>query len=193
MSKRRIIGVTGGLAAGKTTVADMFAAKGAVKIDADEIAHRLLKEDNDVRQKVMDRFGHEILSDGEIDRRKLAKKVFFDRDDLDWLCRIMHPVIIRRIKEEAGRLSEKNIVIDAPLLIEGGLHEFVDIVVVVTAEFETRIKRSKDRGIPEGEARSIIDSQMPLSEKLKFADYTIDNDKSLDITKKGVDRIWVKM
>ena len=193
MKKRVIIGVTGGLATGKTTVADMFAARGAVKIDADEIAHGLLKEDGGIKRKVIALFGKGILADGEIDRRKLAGEVFYDRGKLDMLCRALHPVIIRRIKEQAERFPASTIVVDAPLLIESRLHEYVDVVIVVIAGYETQIKRARDRKISEEEAKNIIDNQMPLSEKVKSADYIIDNDTDLNTIKEGVDRIWQKI
>ncbi|MFC1548434.1 dephospho-CoA kinase [Candidatus Omnitrophota bacterium] len=192
---KRTIGVTGGLATGKTTVADMFAAKGADKIDADEIAHQLLDENEDIRFKVIDFFGEDILAGSAIDRRKLAGKVFSDKENLNALCRIMHPAIIFNIKEQVEKSKRDTIVIDAPLLIEAGLHEYVDIVVVVTAEPDTQIKRATGRGIPEEEARRIIDNQMALSEKAKFADYLIDNNDGKDLgkIKEGVDEIWQEM
>ncbi len=171
----------------------MFCAMGAGKIDADEIAHRLLRENGEIKRKVTDVFGEDILTSGEIDRRKLAGKVFFGREKLDSLCRIMHPAITRSIKEQAERLKEPVVVVDAPLLIEAGLHDYVDIVVVVAAGYETCVKRATDRGISEEEAGKIIDSQMPLSEKAKFADYIIDNDKDLNTVKEGVKEIWKKI
>lgn len=192
MSKK-IIGVTGGLATGKTTVADMFAAKGALKVDADDIAHELLEEDVDIRRKVIDLFGDDILSGGRIDRRKLAEKVFSDRKKLDDLCGVLHPGIIRRIKEEVERSENPVIVIDAPLLIEAGLHDYVDIVVVVTAQGATQIERARGRGISKEEARRIIDSQMPLLEKTEYADHIIENDTDMETMKEGVEKIWQKM
>ena len=194
MGKRVIIGVTGGLATGKTTVADMFAAKGAVKIDADEITHRLLEENSETSREVIDLFGEDILDrTGRIDRRKLAGKVFFNKQRLEALCGVLHPVIIRRIKEQVERSPESIIVIDAPLLIESRLHEYVDVVVVVTAAERTQIKRAKDRGISQEEAENIINNQMPLSEKVKSADYIIDSNTTLNTIKEGVDKIWQKM
>jgi dephospho-CoA kinase len=192
---KKLIGVTGGLATGKTTVSDMFAAKGAEKIDADEIAHRLLEEDKGIQFKVVDIFGKQILLEGKIDRRKLAEEVFHDKLKLNTLCRIMHPTIIFRIKEQVERSKMERVVIDAPLLIEAGLNEYVDVVVVVTADIDAQIKRATRRGILKEEARRIIDCQMALSEKARFADYIIDNNgnKDLDEIKKGVDRIWQEM
>jgi len=192
MAKRRIIGITGGLATGKTTVADMFVAKGAVKIDADEIAHRILEEDAEIKCQVIDFFGEKVLADSRISRRKLAGEVFFDKPKLDKLCQIMHPAIIRDIKEEVERYPDKTIVIDAPLLVEAGLHEYVDIVIVVITDGETQIQRAIKRGISEKEAASIISNQLPFSEKIKFADYIMKGNESLDTIKKGVDEIWKK-
>ncbi len=190
---RKIIGITGSLATGKTAVADMFVEKGAVKIDADEVAHELLARDEDVRRKVIALFGEGILTEGAVDRRKLAGIVFYDRRRLDELCHILHPPIIRLIREQVKLLEDKNVVIDAPLLVESGLHEFVDVVIVVTAGHDTQLNRAASRGITEEEAENIISSQLPLSEKIEFADYTIDNDSDINVTKKGVDEIWKKM
>jgi len=193
MRGQKIIGVTGSLATGKTTVSDMFAAMGAVKVDADEIAHKLLLEDDRIKAEVVELLGSDVLTGGEIDRRKLAGKVFFDNEKLGELCRILHPEILRRIKEQAERFPEETVVVDAPLLIEARLNDYVDIVVVVTAGYETQTKRAQDRGISEEEAGNIIDNQMPLSEKVKFADYVIDNDGDMEAIKEGVDRIWQRM
>jgi len=193
MAKKIIIGVTGGLATGKTTVTDMFAAKGAVKIDADAIAHRLLEENGSIRNQIMLTFGSGMLSGSSVDRRKLASVVFFDKDKLQALCRIMHPAIIGRMTEELQKIKEGVAVMDAPLLMEAGLAELADIVVLVTAGRETQIKRATDRGISREEAERIIASQMPLSEKEKLADYIIDSDKDMATTKKGVDVIWKKI
>lgn len=190
--RRKVIGVTGGLATGKTTVSEMFVEKGAHRIDADAIGHKILKENLPVKNEIIDVFGPSILTDDEIDRRKLAEKVFFSRENLDTLCRIMHPVIIKEIKNAVEKSSSNVIVIDAPLLIEVGLHEYVDIVVVVTADYNSQLERAAGRGITEKEARNIIEKQMPLSEKLKFADYIIDNKNDLEMTKKGVEELWKK-
>lgn len=193
MEKKIIIGVTGGLATGKTTVTDMFVAKGAVKIDADAIAHRLLDEDGAIRNQIMLAFGSDMLSGASVDRRKLASEVFFDSEKLRTLCRIMHPAIISRMTEESNKVKEGVVVIDAPLLIEAGLAGFVDMIVVVTAGRGTQIKRATDRGISREEAERIIANQMPLAEKEKLADYIIDSDKDIAATKKGVDGIWKKI
>lgn len=188
--KRRIIGVTGGLAAGKTTVSDMLAAKGALKIDADSISHELLEGDEDIIGRVVSAFGEDILTGGEIDRRKLAARVFSDREKLNELCGILHPAIIREIKDRVESSDSNVVVIDAPLLLEAGLEEYVDEVVVVRASEDIQIERAKERGISEEEARRIISNQMPVSEKVKSAEHVIDNVSDIEKIKEGVEKIW---
>lgn len=190
MKKKTIIGVTGGLASGKSTVSGMFEALGAVKIDADAIAHRLLVEDAGIVKKIVGVFGEDVAPGGRIDRKRLAAKVFFDKAKRGKLARIMHPEIIRTIIKEAGKVKEGVVVIDAPLLIEAGMEKVADIVVVVTASRKTQVKRAIERGISKEQAEAIIRSQMPLSEKEKAADYIISSEESLESTKKGVDGIW---
>ena len=192
MKDKRIIGVTGGLATGKTTVTDMFVAKGAARIDADEMAHEMLVKNGDLRDKVIGEFGEGILSGGDIDRRKLGHMVFSDRDKLNKLCSIMHPPMIDCIKRQCESLNEKVVILDAPLLIESGLHEYVDVVVVVTAPYEAQIERAIGRGISRCEAANIIKCQMPLSEKVEIADYVIDNGREIEKIKQGVEEIWQK-
>ncbi|MDP8298924.1 MAG: dephospho-CoA kinase [Candidatus Tantalella remota] len=187
---KRIIGVTGGLAAGKTTVSSLLADKGALLIDADGISHDLLDKDADVIQKVVSAFGEDILTEGKVDRRKLAGQVFFDREKLEKLCGILHPGIIREIKDRVERSESDVVVIDAPLLLEAGLGEYVDEVVVVTATEDIQVRRAKERGIKEEEARCIISKQMPVSEKVKSADHVIDNGSDIEKIKEGVEKIW---
>ena len=190
---KRVVGVTGGLATGKTTVACLLSEKGALKIDADAIGHRILQEDNNIKEKIVDLFGEKILTDANIDRVKLRQEVFSDAERLRELNDIMHPAIVACIREKINCFEEGTLLIDAPLLIEAGLREDVDVLIVVTAGHDTQVKRAHDRGLTEEEAMKIIDSQMPLSEKLQFADYVIDNDGDLNKTKEGVEELWHKM
>lgn len=193
MKKRVIIGITGSLASGKTTVADMFKAKGACKIDADAICHKLLREDTRVKKAVRDFFGKDTVKKGQIDRPKLAEKVFGNKKRLKILSEILHPRIVFDIKKKVNQSSGRVVIIDAPLLIEAGLHEYVDIVIAVTAKRATQIKRALARGMPQIRAREIIKSQMPLAEKIKFANYIIDTETGIKTVKKGVNEIWKKI
>ena len=189
---KKIIGITGSLATGKTLATDVFVSLGAERVDADKIAHTLLRENEEIKKKIVNLFGEEVLSGSEIDRKKLREAVFSDREKLKELSRATHPVIIEKIKEEVEKSSKEVIALDAPLLIEAGLHEYVDIVVVVASSEETQVKRALERGLSEEEARKIIENQMPLSEKKKFADYVIDNGEEIEKVKEGVKKIWQK-
>ncbi len=193
MKKGKIIGITGALGTGKTTVAAMFEKKGAVRIDADKIAHELLAEDGDTREQIIAVFGESILTGSAIDRRKLAEKVFLNKDKLGKLSDIMHPAIIKKIKDDAQSAGDKIVVIDAPLLMETGLDKFVDTVVVVTADKKTQLERVASRGMSREEAEIIIEKQMSLEEKVRLADFVIDNNGSTDKTKEGVEEVWQKI
>ncbi|MFH1837765.1 MAG: dephospho-CoA kinase [Candidatus Omnitrophota bacterium] len=191
--KGKIIGITGGVAAGKTTVADMFVKKGARLVDADSIAHMLINEDG-MKKRIAEEFGDELIKDGKVDRLALRKKVFSDKKKIEILSGILHPLIIARIKNEAEREKESGtVVIDAPLLVECGLNNYVDKVIVVKAKRATRIKRALTRGLTEDEVLGIMESQLPQKEKERVADYIIDNDNDLETIRKGVEEIWQKV
>lgn len=190
MNGKLIVGVTGSLAAGKSTVAGMLCAKGAHCLDADRISHDILRNDEGVKSKVIGLFGEDVLTGQGVDRRKLADKVFFDNGNLKKLCEVLHPLIISSIQQQAAQVEGDMIIVDAPLLIETGLKDFVDVIIVVTCGEETSINRAIDRGISREEAENILKNQMPVSEKEKFADYVINSDANLEITKEGVEKIW---
>jgi len=190
---RVVIGLTGGLASGKSLAALNFASLGAEIIDADEIAHELLKENDGIKREVVNSFKDVIAPDGEIDRKKLGEKVFHDTGKLKELCRILHPEIICRIKKRVEASRAEVVVVDAPLLFEAALDSFVDKVIVVSACEEKQIERAVSRGISEHEAKMIIQNQMPLSEKERSADYVIDNSGDRNNLKKGVDELWKKV
>ncbi|MDP2939319.1 MAG: dephospho-CoA kinase [Candidatus Omnitrophota bacterium] len=192
-----IVGITGSFGTGKTTVAKFFKQFGAKLIDADKIAHQLLKTNSTIYKNIIQNFGKRILKDGSlnIERRKLAKVVFKHRTLLNKLNKIIHPAVIREIKKEIRRIKSyfphKIIAIEAPLLIEAGLLNLVDKLVVVTAHKNIQISRIKKiKNLSKGEIELIIKAQLPLKEKLKSADYVVDNNGSLEYTKKQVREIW---
>ncbi len=178
-----IIGVTGTLASGKSTVARRIAeVKNGKLLDADRIAHSILDKDTSVHLQLISFFGKRILKEkGKIDRTKLADIVFLDREKLKFLCNVIHPKVITEIKESTKGILQKNkdayVVIDAPLLIEAGLKNFCDLVIVVTATISNILRRVvKHDRLTEKEALKRIRAQMPVSEKEKYADYVIHND-----------------
>lgn len=195
-----VIGLTGGIASGKSTVTALLKEKGAVIIDADKIAREIMSKGEPAWFEVLNYFGDEILNDdrSDIDRKKLASIVFSDKAKLEALNNITHPKIIEEIKkqvEEYKKAGKKIIVIDAALLIEAGLDKIVDEVWVVAANEDIQLQRlmAREKDITKDEAVKRIKSQMPLAEKLKFADRVIDNNSSIEETKNQVDKIWTKI
>lgn len=186
-----VVGLTGGVGTGKTTVARMFREAGAEIVDADRIARGLLARDAASRREIVRAFGRGILgSGGRIDRRLLGRRVFGDGRLRKKLNAILHPRIIRRIKEKVLRSKKCVVVIDAPLLFETGLEKSVDAVIVVTASRETQARRYMARtGLSRGETLSRIASQLPLTEKIRSADFIINNNGTLKQTKEQVESI----
>ncbi|MGE5561500.1 MAG: dephospho-CoA kinase [Chloroflexota bacterium] len=194
----RVIGLTGGIASGKSTVSRILREMGAEIVDADVLAHEVLRPGTEGWAQVVATFGNDILRpDGTINRRLLGKKVFPDPEAVRKLNGIVHPRVIRasveRI-ESARRIwgtSQHLLVIDAPLLIEAGMHTMVDEVWVVKVDEHTQLERLMQRDkFTIGEAIARVHAQMPLSEKLTYADRVIDNTGSVESTRSQIERIW---
>ncbi len=199
-----IVGVTGGIASGKSTVSRLLAEKGAFTINLDEMGHELLKRGSPVMDKLIEAFGTGILdSSGDVSRQKLGAIVFNDVAARERLNAIMHPPIVRRSRSEAHRLVAEDphrvVAIDVPLLIEGGRQDQVDIVVVVTTSPENQLRRLLARGMAQNrplspeEAQARISAQIPLSEKVKFAHFVIDNNCPLEELSHQVDHLWIEL
>jgi len=194
-SNQRVIGLTGSFGTGKSTVAKILRSCGALVIDADKISHGLIKPDGAAYSRVIRLLGKRIVnSQGIINRGKLAGIVFSDKKSLAEFNKIMHPAVIRRMKQEIKEAKEKIVVLDAPLLIETGLNKLVDSVVVVKASLANQLKRvQKKRGLSRPEIIARIRAQIPLKEKLRSADFVIDNNGTLSNTRKQVAlirRLW---
>lgn len=196
-----ILGITGGIACGKTTVSGLLSDKGAIPINADEIGHQLLKSDSPILSKLTETFGPDILGEsGDVSRKKLGAIVFDDKAALEKLNSLMHPLIIERSRSQARKLVAEDpscvVLLDAPLLIEAGAYDSVDLIIVVTSSRELQIKRilershSQNRPLTESEAQARIDSQMPVSEKVKYADIVIENNRTLEALQSQVDHLW---
>jgi dephospho-CoA kinase len=191
-----IVGLTGGVASGKTVVSQVLREEGAYIIDADQIAKELVQPHQPAWNELVKVFGEEILQeDGTIHRKKLADKVFADLKQRELLNQILHPRIReemdRRTKEIGQKDPEAIVVIDAPLLVERGEHHEIDKLIVVTSTQTQQIKRLKDRdGISPEEALRMLSSQMPLEKKVELADFVIQNEGSLEETKKRAKEIF---
>lgn len=194
-----VIGLTGSLKTGKSSVAMMFAKCGAELVDADKIAHRLLYRNGKCFRPIVKMFGQDILDRGRINRRKLAAIVFNSKAKLSKLNKIIHPAVTRDLVKRIRKFKSKKggklvLVLEVPLLFEVGLDAFVDWTVVVKCNQEAQIQRSVAQlKITRKEALLRIKAQMPLAEKVKRADIIIDNGKTILETKDQVKQIWQKI
>jgi len=190
--KKLLVGITGGIGSGKSSVAAAFAELGATIIDADSIAHEILAPGTPAYRRITRAFGGKILNpDMTISRRALAQIVFAGPAKRKLLERITHPVIISRILSMARKAGAAMVMVDAPLLYETRLDRRMDKVIAVWCPLKIRIKRLSRAGAPSGkEIRSRIKAQMPLREKIKRADMVINNAHSRSRMRKDVKRAW---
>jgi dephospho-CoA kinase len=190
----KIIGLTGGIGSGKSTIARLLAKLGAKVIDTDKIGHEVLNTDSEARKGVLTSFGKQILNtDGSINRTELGKIVFTDGKALSRLNCIVHPLIYRWVKKKLIQYKKRGaavVVIDAPLLIEANWVSLVDVVWVVTANEANIIKRLQKIGLSRDEAISRIRCQLNEDERVKQADVVIENDYSLDELNLKVGELW---
>jgi|SRR6056297_1243040 len=197
MEEIMIIGLTGGIAAGKSTVARILASLGAYIINADKIGHNILEKNKNAYNDVIDEFGEIIVkNNGKIDRKKLGEIVFSDKDKLKKLENITHPYIIEEIKYETKEKIKDyhHLVLDVPLLFETGLENIVDITWVVVCSYEKQIERiAKRDGLSREEAKKRIASQMETSQKVKLADFVIYNNGNKKELNNKVLRKWRKI
>ena len=194
-----LIGLTGGIATGKTTVSEMFVKLGAHLIDADVIARDIVKPNQAAWEEIVEVFGGSVLDDKkEIIREKLAAEIFDAPEKRKQLEAITHPRIIEEENRRVNELRKNNksgiIILDAALLIEAGHHNRVDKLIVVYLNKDTQIKRLRKRdSLSLTDAEKRVNSQMPLDEKVKLADYVIDNNKSIYEVEKQVSEIYKKL
>ncbi len=185
MANKPTIGLTGGIASGKSTVAGVLSQLGVGVVDADQIAREVVAPGSEGLREVVAAFGTQVLApDGALDREKLAARVFGDEPARLQLQAITHPRIGRLSAERIAALHASNapyVVYDAPLLVEVGAHKGLDALIVVAAEEANQVARALVRGgMPEAETRRRIAAQFPLARKIEAADYVIHNDGSLD-------------
>ena len=191
-----IIGLTGGIASGKSTVACMLEEKGAVIIDADRVAREVVLPGKPAWREIRDWLGPSILGPGgAIDRARLGKLVFSDAAEREKLNRIVHPrvmeIFVARTEEIRSCCPEAVVVYDVPLLIEAGMQRMVDLVVLVYAREEIQLSRLQRRdNLSAEEALARLRAQMPLEEKRAYADVIIDNSGSLEETCRQVEAFW---
>ncbi len=196
------VGLTGGIACGKSTVAAMMREFGCVVLEADPLAHRLIEPGQPAYEEVVNEFGRQVrAADGRIDRARLAAIVFADRAQLEMLNRIVHPRVVEALDRELAELARTQpqavAVVEAALLIESGYHKRLDRLAVVWCALEQQIERLVDpragRGMTREQAERRIAAQMPLDEKRRLADYEIDCSGSLEQTRRQVETLVAEL
>jgi dephospho-CoA kinase len=193
-----LVGLTGNIASGKSTVAQMLSERGATIIDADVLARRAVEIGTPGYQSIVDRWGDAVLGpDGRLDRTALRQIVFSNPEELEQLNAIVHPEVERlrdRLVAEALERGDRIVVCDIPLLFERHLGENFDRIILVDAPRPLRLERLvKDRGLREPEAMNMITSQMPAELKRARADIVIDNDGTLSKLEQDVAAAWATL
>ena len=193
-SKSKVIGLTGNIGCGKTTVSRMFEDLGAEVIEADRIGHQLLEKEK-IKKRVVGIFTERVLNGkGNISRKKLRNLVFKDKEKLEKLNSILHPLMVKEIKKKIKASRSNLIVIDAAVLLEAGWDSLVNKVLVVSAPHHTQLKRIKDQtNFSPAEIKGIMEAQLPQSEKINRADFVIENEGSVNKTREQVRKIWEKL
>lgn len=189
-----VVGLTGGIGSGKSTVGAMLAERGAKIIDADAIVHELQRPGTEVFDKMVEAFGTEILArDGTLDREELGSIVFADPEKRKLLESIVWPAVGIRVAEELQALTDDDIaVLDVPLMAESpeGSRRNARAIIVVDASPETQLRHLAAKGVPPETAKARMAAQVSREERLKIADHVLTNDGSLDELEKQVDELW---
>ena len=191
-----LIGVTGGIACGKTEVAEVFRKKGAIVLSGDQIGKEVVEKEGTVLKQLVHAFGQDILNkNGTLDRRKLGEIAFASEESRDKLNRIIHPHLLKELRGRIQNIEEENpravVVIDAALIFEWGLEKELDHLIFVESKEENKIRRlQKEKGYSKKEALDRIKSQLPEKVKEKKADVVIRNDEGLAELRTAADGVW---
>ena len=186
------VGLTGGIGAGKSTVADLFSQKGAVVIRSDELARQVIEPQTPGFQQVIDRFGKEFVnSEGYIDRAKLAQIVFQDDAALKDLENIIHPLVRSKTNQIIDQHTSETIIVnEIPLLLEKKMESLFDFLVIVISSEKNRLERLAQRGLTTEQATARMSKQVSDDERKAAADFLIVNDGNLDQLEADVEKIW---
>jgi dephospho-CoA kinase len=186
------VGLTGGIGAGKSTVADLFSQKGAVVIRSDELARQVIEPQTPGFQQVIDRFGKDFInSDGYIDRAKLAQVVFLDDAALKDLENIIHPLVRNKTNQIIEQHTSETIIVnEIPLLLEKKMESLFDFLVIVISSEKNRLERLIKRGLTNEQAIARMAKQVTDEERKAAADFLIVNDGNLDQLEADVQKIW---
>lgn len=193
----KLIGLTGGVGTGKSTVAEMLRELGATVIDADEAAHAVYAPGTAGFDAVVAEFGPDFVHEGAIDRQRLGALVFNDADARGRLNAIVHPLVrdwMAARTVEAAERGDEIVIQDVPLLYENELERLFSSVLLVYASEDTQLERLvRSRGVPPDRARAMIAAQMPIEDKRRRAHHVVDNSGTLEQTRAQVEEIWAQM
>jgi dephospho-CoA kinase len=193
----KVIGLTGGVGSGKSTVAEMLRELGATVIDADQAAHEVYAPGTRGFEAVVAEFGSDFVRDGAIDRERLGTLVFNDAAALRRLNAIVHPLVrewMAARTAEAFERGDQIVIQDVPLLFENGLEGLFSSVLLVYAPAEVQLERLVEgRRVPPERARAIIAAQMPIEEKRRRAHHVVDNSGTIEQTRSQVEEVWAQM
>ncbi len=182
-----IVGLTGGIGCGKTVVASMMAGHGFASLDSDQIIRSTLLVDSDVIDAIRNRFGPDVLAEsGQVDRSKLARRVFVDDEELAWLEGLLHPRLFAFWRNAFAADRTKSWVVEVPLLFEKSLQNWFDLTVCVASHPDVQLARLERRGLPPQLARQRILKQLPPAQKIELVDFVLLNDGSLDFLREQV-------
>ena len=188
-----LIGLTGGIAAGKSTVAKRWAENGAIEIDADQVAREVVEPGTVGLSSIVEHFGLDVLTEGgELDRKELARQIFSDSSKRELLNSILHPLIRERTKLLLAELPDDSIVVyNVPLLVEASVDHPFDLVVTVEAPEEEQIRRLvQSRGLTESEARNRIAAQAKPIERAALADRILNSNQDINLLLRDADALW---
>jgi len=185
-----IVGLTGGMGTGKSTVAALFAERGFRRLDADQVIREELLPDPEVVAAVREHLGPGVIGhEGQVLRDKVAAVVFADPEALAWLENLLHPRLLARWREVFAAAPETAFIVEVPLLFEKGLENWFDFIVCVTADSATQLRRLEQRGVPPELARQRLVKQLPLARKCELADHVLLNDGSPEFLREQVNAL----
>ena len=191
------IGITGGIASGKTTVVRHISGKGIPVVDADIVSREVLELYPRIMEYLKAKYGDLVFKDGQLDRKELGRIIFSSEKDRKAYTDVIMPFIRLEIEKRLDELESKGYeaaILDAPLLFEEGFEKDMDCSILIYAEPSVQLQRLMKRNeITEEEARRMITSQMPVKKKLELADYVVDNSGDLEQTKEEIDIVFMKM
>ncbi len=183
-----VVGLTGGIGSGKSTVADFFREQGIVVIDADDVSREVVEPGEPALEAIREHFGDAVIqADGTLDRPALRQRIFSDDSERQWLEALLHPRIAERLKRYLAEADSAYQMLVSPLLLETDQHKLCQHIVVVDVSHETQIQRTMARDDNDrAQVERIIAAQMPREERLKAAGNVIDNDQPLDRVREDV-------